>query len=120
MPKYHLQSLLSTATLSHMPKYHLQSLLSTATLSHMPKYPLQSLLSTATLLQAKIVEALLGFEVIQVSCGASHVLAVTNDYEVFSWGRGDNGEWTLPKIDLVTFNFHINYLSQGSQRIKYF
>lgn len=41
--------------------------------------------------QAKIVEALLGYEVIQVSCGASHVLAVTNGYEVFSWGRGDNG-----------------------------
>ena len=43
-------------------------------------------------LQAKIVEELLGYEVIQVSCGASHVLAVTNEHEVFSWGRGDNGE----------------------------
>ena len=43
--------------------------------------------------QAKIVEALLGYEIVQVSCGASHVLAVTNENEVFSWGRGDNGEF---------------------------
>lgn len=38
------------------------------------------------------MEALLGYEVIQVSCGASHILAVTNEHEVFAWGRGDNGE----------------------------
>ena len=37
------------------------------------------------------MEALLGYEVVQVSCGASHVLAVTNEHEVFAWGRGDNG-----------------------------
>lgn len=37
------------------------------------------------------MEALLGYELVQVSCGASHVLAVTNEREVFSWGRGDNG-----------------------------
>uniref|UniRef100_A0A674N432 Serine/threonine-protein kinase Nek8 n=1 Tax=Takifugu rubripes TaxID=31033 RepID=A0A674N432_TAKRU len=41
--------------------------------------------------QPKIVEALLGYELIQVSCGASHVLAVTNEREVFGWGRGENG-----------------------------
>ena len=44
------------------------------------------------LVQPKIVEALLGYELVQVSCGASHILAVTNEGEVFSWGRGDNGE----------------------------
>jgi len=43
-------------------------------------------------LQAKIVEALLGYEVVEVSCGTSHVLAVTNENEVFAWGRGDNGK----------------------------
>lgn len=42
--------------------------------------------------QPKIVEALLGYELVQVSCGASHVLAVTNEREVFAWGRGDNGK----------------------------
>lgn len=41
------------------------------------------------------MEALLGFEVTQVSCGASHVLAVTNEHEVFAWGRGDNGRLGL-------------------------
>lgn len=45
--------------------------------------------------QAKIVEALLGYEVSHVSCGASHVLAVTNEHEVFAWGRGDNGRLGL-------------------------
>lgn len=37
------------------------------------------------------MEALLGYELVQVSCGASHVLAMTNEREVFAWGRGDNG-----------------------------
>lgn len=41
--------------------------------------------------QPKIVEALLGFEVEQVSCGSSHIMVVTADHEVFAWGRGDNG-----------------------------
>lgn len=42
-------------------------------------------------LQAKIVERLLGFEIEEVSCGSAHVMAVTNDSEVFAWGRGDAG-----------------------------
>ncbi|KAJ8306377.1 hypothetical protein KUTeg_016922 [Tegillarca granosa] len=52
-------------------------------------------LTGTCLLLAKIVEALLGYGVIQVSCGASHVLAVTNEHEVFAWGRGDNGRLGL-------------------------
>ena len=43
------------------------------------------------LFQAKIVERLLGFEIEEVSCGSAHVMAVTNDGEVFAWGRGDAG-----------------------------
>uniref|UniRef100_A0A8C9XTL7 non-specific serine/threonine protein kinase n=1 Tax=Sander lucioperca TaxID=283035 RepID=A0A8C9XTL7_SANLU len=49
--------------------------------------------------QPKIVEALLGYELVQVSCGASHVLAVTNEREVFAWGRGDNGRLGLGTQD---------------------
>ncbi|XP_031429352.1 serine/threonine-protein kinase Nek8 isoform X1 [Clupea harengus] len=49
--------------------------------------------------QPKIVEALLGYELVQVSCGASHILAVTNEGEVFSWGRGDNGRLGLGNQD---------------------
>uniref|UniRef100_A0A6J0UG79 non-specific serine/threonine protein kinase n=1 Tax=Pogona vitticeps TaxID=103695 RepID=A0A6J0UG79_9SAUR len=45
--------------------------------------------------QPKIVEALLGYEIMQVACGASHILAVSNEGEVFSWGRGDNGRLGL-------------------------
>ncbi|XP_030328374.1 serine/threonine-protein kinase Nek8 isoform X1 [Strigops habroptila] len=52
--------------------------------------------------QPKIVEALLGYEMVQVACGASHVLAVSNEREVFAWGRGDNGKrWLLGKTGLV-------------------
>ena len=39
-----------------------------------------------------MVEALLGYEVVQVSCGASHIAALTNEHEAFAWGRCDNGE----------------------------
>uniref|UniRef100_A0AAY5EHL4 Serine/threonine-protein kinase Nek8 n=1 Tax=Electrophorus electricus TaxID=8005 RepID=A0AAY5EHL4_ELEEL len=49
--------------------------------------------------QPKIVEALLGYELVQVSCGASHVLAVTNEREVFSWGRGNSGRLGLGTQD---------------------
>ncbi|KTF86919.1 hypothetical protein cypCar_00029618, partial [Cyprinus carpio] len=49
--------------------------------------------------QPKIVEALLGYELVQVSCGASHVLAVTSERKVFSWGRGDNGQLGLATQD---------------------
>ncbi|XP_030851438.1 serine/threonine-protein kinase Nek8 [Strongylocentrotus purpuratus] len=52
--------------------------------------------------QAKIVEALLGYEVALVSCGASHVMAVTNEHEVFSWGRGDNGRLGLDSQESVS------------------
>ncbi|XP_029469049.1 serine/threonine-protein kinase Nek8 isoform X2 [Rhinatrema bivittatum] len=45
--------------------------------------------------QPKIVEALLGYEMVQLACGASHVLAITNEREVFAWGRGDNGRLGL-------------------------
>jgi NIMA (never in mitosis gene a)-related kinase len=50
-------------------------------------------------MQAKIFEDLLGFEVVQVSCGASHVMAVTNEHDVFAWGRGDNGRLGLGHQD---------------------
>lgn len=52
-------------------------------------------------IQPKIVEALLGYELVQVSCGASHVLAVTNEREVFSWGRGDNGKWATSLVTWI-------------------
>ena len=41
--------------------------------------------------KAKIVEALLGCEVTLISAGATHVMALTNDHDLFAWGRGDNG-----------------------------
>ncbi|XP_029417252.1 serine/threonine-protein kinase Nek8 isoform X4 [Nannospalax galili] len=45
--------------------------------------------------QPTIVEALLGYEMVQVACGASHVLALSTDRELFAWGRGDGGRLGL-------------------------
>ncbi|XP_026890325.1 serine/threonine-protein kinase Nek8 isoform X3 [Acinonyx jubatus] len=42
--------------------------------------------------QPTIVEALLGYEMVQVACGASHVLALSTERELFAWGRGDGGQ----------------------------
>lgn len=41
------------------------------------------------------MEALLGYEMVQVACGASHVLALSTDGELFAWGRGDGGKPTI-------------------------
>lgn len=38
------------------------------------------------------MEALLGYEMVQVACGASHVLALSTERELFAWGRGDGGK----------------------------
>ncbi|XP_026986244.1 serine/threonine-protein kinase Nek8 isoform X5 [Sagmatias obliquidens] len=46
--------------------------------------------------QPTIVEALLGYEMVQVACGASHVLALSTERELFAWGRGDGGEEPAP------------------------
>nr|XP_045015578.1 serine/threonine-protein kinase Nek8 isoform X2 [Jaculus jaculus] len=45
--------------------------------------------------QPTIVEALLGYEMVQVACGASHVLALSTERELFAWGRGDSGRLGL-------------------------
>lgn len=64
-------------------------------------------LSLCFCIQPKIVEALLGYELVQMACGASHVLAVTNEREVFAWGRGHNGRVN----ESVVLRPHLIYLS---------
>ncbi|XP_067928764.1 serine/threonine-protein kinase Nek8-like isoform X2 [Watersipora subatra] len=54
--------------------------------------------------QAKIVEALLGYEVIKVSCGPMHIMAVTNDNEVFAWGKTDSGRLGLGSEESTSYN----------------
>lgn len=51
--------------------------------------------SLADISQPTIVEALLGYEMVQVACGASHVLALSTERELFAWGRGDGGRLGL-------------------------
>jgi alpha-tubulin suppressor-like RCC1 family protein len=42
---------------------------------------------------------MLDFETVEVDCGQTHVVAVTADQEVFSWGRGDHGQLGLSSHD---------------------
>eukprot|EP00051_Salpingoeca_urceolata_P019713 m.290903 g.290903 ORF g.290903 m.290903 type:complete len:794 (+) comp19472_c0_seq11:35-2416(+) len=49
--------------------------------------------------QPRIVEALLGFEVRQISSGSAHIAAVTSENELFVWGSGANGRLGLPSDD---------------------
>ncbi|XP_044528780.1 serine/threonine-protein kinase Nek8 isoform X3 [Gracilinanus agilis] len=51
--------------------------------------------SFTDLSQPTIVEALLGYEMVQVACGASHVLALSTERDLFAWGRGDGGRLGL-------------------------
>nr|XP_002126613.1 serine/threonine-protein kinase Nek8 [Ciona intestinalis] len=51
--------------------------------------------------KATIVEQLLGSELIEIASGSYHMLAVTSDGEVFSWGKGDNGRLGLNSEETV-------------------
>lgn len=42
-------------------------------------------------LKPRLVEDLLSTDTLAVSCGESHVVALTSDGEVFAWGNGRNG-----------------------------
>ena len=43
------------------------------------------------LLQPRIIESIIGYETIDVVCGAHHVLALMSEGEVFAWGKGEGG-----------------------------
>ncbi|XP_057299933.1 serine/threonine-protein kinase Nek8-like isoform X2 [Hydractinia symbiolongicarpus] len=45
--------------------------------------------------KAKVVEDLVGCTVVQLSCGAAHVMALTNDNQLFVWGKGSSGNLGL-------------------------
>nr|XP_027224297.1 LOW QUALITY PROTEIN: serine/threonine-protein kinase Nek8-like [Penaeus vannamei] len=47
--------------------------------------------NTSNVEQLRIVESLLSISVKEVACGSSHVVALSVDHQVFSWGCGDNG-----------------------------
>jgi alpha-tubulin suppressor-like RCC1 family protein len=50
----------------------------------------------------KLVTALHGHHVIQLASGGGHVLALTKDGKVFSWGRDANGRLGLDDDDTLT------------------
>lgn len=42
-------------------------------------------------LKPRLLEALLSDDIAEVSCGESHVAAVTSDGHVYAWGAGSHG-----------------------------
>ncbi len=42
-------------------------------------------------LKPRLVEELLSTDTLTMSCGESHVVALTSDGEVYAWGNGRNG-----------------------------
>lgn len=69
--------------------------------------------------QVKIVEDLFGYEVVQVLCGVFYVLAVINEYEVFFWGRGDNGKQIKGRLK-VKYERNITYKIFDMCLVKYY
>jgi len=51
--------------------------------------------STNEVFRATVVEDLVGSTVIKISCGAAHVMALTNDNLVYVWGKGSSGNLGL-------------------------
>ena len=47
--------------------------------------------SIIALLQPRIIESIIGYETVDVACGAHHVLALMSEGEVFAWGKGEGG-----------------------------
>ena len=43
------------------------------------------------LLQPRMIESIIGYETVDVACGAHHVLALMSEGEVFAWGKGEGG-----------------------------
>ena len=41
--------------------------------------------------QPLLVEALQDFKLLQIACGSGHTVVLTEDREVHTWGRGDDG-----------------------------
>lgn len=39
----------------------------------------------------KIIEALQGFEIVDIACGGAHSAAITSSGQLFTWGKGRYG-----------------------------
>lgn len=64
------------------------------------------------------VKALRNIRIIQVSCGASHSLALSDKGEVFSWGIGTDGCLGLGSLDMVVVPFPIDYFREQGINVK--
>ena len=45
-------------------------------------------------LQPRIISSIIGYETLDVACGAHHVLALMSEGQVFAWGKGEGGKLT--------------------------
>ena len=47
-----------------------------------------------------LVEQLQGCKIVDISCGGSHTLAVTDSGDVYSWGEGRYGALGVPDTEM--------------------
>lgn len=53
--------------------------------------------SLSTYLQPKMIEAFIGVKIIQVECGTQHVVALTNEGSIYTWGSNNYGALGLSR-----------------------
>eukprot|EP01135_Chromosphaera_perkinsii_P004071 Nk52_evm2s268 gene=Nk52_evmTU2s268 len=61
-------------------------------------------------LTPRLVETLVHKEVVSVSCGPRHVVALTSDNEIYSWGNGDDGKLGLGSQESFYFPQKVNIM----------
>jgi NIMA (never in mitosis gene a)-related kinase len=52
--------------------------------------------------QPKIIESMIGYEAMDIACGAYHALALMSEKLVFAWGKSDNGQLGLGSTESTT------------------
>ncbi|XP_025423778.1 serine/threonine-protein kinase Nek8 isoform X2 [Sipha flava] len=57
----------------------------------------------------KLIEFLLKVDVVKISCGNHHVVALTNEGQLYAWGRGNYGQLGLGNLQDCCFPILVNW-----------
>ncbi|XP_050432011.1 serine/threonine-protein kinase Nek8 isoform X2 [Adelges cooleyi] len=57
----------------------------------------------------KLIEFLLKLDVVKISCGSHHVAALTNEGQLYAWGRGNHGQLGVGNLQDCCFPILVNW-----------